>query len=644
MLGKGGQNLDLAVNHGSDGDPSSNTQAKETPQLLSLKRKRGVQAVAEPIKGGWDILPHGMGKKGDLLDEAPETSASLPKKRARRGKPTNSEDSIMQDAEGSNAKEALSVDSIVQASTATNIKSEKAVEEAAIKPIARRSSRAKKSIASYSEPRGMSGPPMQLALKEGRAQHTILKSEEREDHVKEESIEDVKTKKERAPRKTQAAKPKEDDNYLKDKVKEEIVEGVLPKKKRAPHKAKLVNIEEEDDEVKDDNFKEKPKKKRTPSKRGSGDAPKERKKAHPYGLTPGFSPFPDHIMPTHEACEEVNRLLSELHGGVKAPEVVPPPSMDVTGCGEVPDLMDAMLRTLLSAATTGKNSAMALTGLKEKFGVRTEGLGKGSINWDAVHAATLPEVIDAVKRGGLGKSKGTNIKAILDVVYERNKQRRDALMKEKETGEPASVPGTEHETQAQKDAQLARFNETLLAMDYVFEMTTEEAMEEMIKLPGIGVKTASCVILFNMQRPSFAVDTHVWRHCKWLGWVPENADRDKTFSHCEVRVPDHLKYPLHQLFIRHGKTCGRCRASTSPGSVEWEETVCPIEHLVKRTGKRKMVTVAGKNPKPPIRKGAKGKKGTKKDNDTEESDAEVIEEESELSDDVEGEGEAEEDN
>ena len=114
-------------------------------------------------------------------------------------------------------------------------------------------------------------------------------------------------------------------------------------------------------------------------------------------------------------------------------------------------------------------------------------------------------------------------------------------------------------------------------------------MTEMTKLPGIGVKTASCVILFCMKRPSFAVDTHVWRHCKWLGWVPPGTDRNKTFSHCEVRIPDHLKYSLHQLFLQHGKKCPRCRENTSAGTKEWDEAQCPIDHLVTRTEGRKQL-------------------------------------------------------
>jgi endonuclease III len=321
----------------------------------------------------------------------------------------------------------------------------------------------------------------------------------------------------------------------------------------------------------------------------SEQTPKKRqKKANKYGLTPGDTPFPNHIKPTLEECEEINRLLSTLHGEVKPPEVIPPPSMEVTGCGEVPDLLDAILRTLLSASTTANNSNLSLQGLKAKFRLRESGVGKGSVNWEAVHKATLDEVIDSIKSGGLAKVKGTNIKKILDVVYNQNCARRDALLEEKETSRPAHIPGAGNMTKEQKDIEIARIKENMLSMDHVFEMTTDEAMDEMTKLPGIGVKTASCVILFCMKRPSFAVDTHVWRHCKWLGWVPETATRDQTFSHCEVRVPDHLKYSLHHLFLKHGKTCGRCRANTSVGTEEWDSTDCPIDHLVNRTGKRKL--------------------------------------------------------
>jgi endonuclease III len=304
------------------------------------------------------------------------------------------------------------------------------------------------------------------------------------------------------------------------------------------------------------------------------------KNTHPYGLTPGLSPFPYHTKPTPEDCIEVNRLLTLAHGEKARPKVIPPPSAHVTGCGEVPDLLDALLRTLLSAATSSSNANKSMAGLQARFGLSN----KGSANWSAIRKATRVEVMAAIKSGGLAEVKSGYIKNLLDTVYNRNYSRREQLIQERSILDADDIAGRQ-----QKDIQVSQLGDDLLSMDYVFEMSTDDAMLEMTKLPGIGVKTASCVILFCMQRPSFAVDTHVWRFCKWLDWVPDekSTTRDKTFSHCEVRVPDDLKYSLHWLFIQHGKKCGRCRANTSAGTEEWNNTVCPIEHLVSRSGVRK---------------------------------------------------------
>ena len=90
-------------------------------------------------------------------------------------------------------------------------------------------------------------------------------------------------------------------------------------------------------------------------------------------------------------------------------------------------------------------------------------------------------------------------------------------------------------------------------------------------------------MLFCLQHPSFAVDTHVWRLCSWLGWVPKNATRDESFSHCEVRIPDDLKYTLHQLLIKHGKSCPKCQMKANKGTQDPSfGSSCPLEHLVSR--------------------------------------------------------------
>lgn len=309
-------------------------------------------------------------------------------------------------------------------------------------------------------------------------------------------------------------------------------------------------------------------------------------KAHPYGLTPGISPFPDWPHPTPEECQIVNNILTKAHGEYTPPATIPKPSLTVSGCGEVPSILDAMIRTRLSAATTAKNSGMAFAGLVDRFGISKEGIGKNSVNWDAVRRADIKDVMDAIKCGGLGKEKSKDIKGILDMVYEENQARAKALL-EAETDPAAAPKGAENESAQAKQAEVVRAEKHVLSLDHLHALEDNDAMLALVRYPGIGVKTASCVMLFCMRRPSLAVDTHVFRLLKWLNWVPPDVKSENTaFRHVEVRVPNEFKYSLHQLFIQHGKNCGRCRAATGETSVDWDKG-CPIDHLVARTGKRK---------------------------------------------------------
>ncbi|KAK7402854.1 hypothetical protein QQX98_011384 [Neonectria punicea] len=313
-------------------------------------------------------------------------------------------------------------------------------------------------------------------------------------------------------------------------------------------------------------------------------------KDNPYGLTPGITPFPEWAAPSVADCKAVYSQLGKLHGYAKAPDKIPAPSLEVSGCGEVPAVLDAMIRTRLSAHTSAANSNAAFKGLVTKFGVIGEGLGQGSVDWDKVRVAPVEDIVAAIKHGGLAQTKGRDIKNILGIVHEENKVRRDAFVAEKKTGTVAEVIGAKEKTQGQKDLEILKAEKGLLSLDHIHGMHPEDAMRELIKFPGIGVKTASCVILFCLQQPSFAVDTHVHRLTGWLKWMPPKATRDQAFSHLEVRVPDDLKYGLHKLFVQHGRSCVRCRANTTEGTEEWNEAECPIEELVDRLGKRKKAT------------------------------------------------------
>ncbi|KAJ4297593.1 hypothetical protein N0V90_005486 [Kalmusia sp. IMI 367209] len=353
-------------------------------------------------------------------------------------------------------------------------------------------------------------------------------------------------------------------------------------------------------------------------------------KTNSYGLTPGTTPYPNWPHPTAKECEEVTRLLSSVHGEVKAPKDIPPPSLDVSGCGEVPSVLDALVRTRLSAATSGTNSSRAFAGLVHHFGILQEGIGKGSVDWNKVRLADTKEVFEAIKSGGLADVKSKDIKKILQMVWEENQARREKLI----ASDTAS--GSSNEKQDEKNAEIAKAEGNIISLDHLHLLSTDDAFKELTKYPGIGPKTASCVLLFCLQRPSFAVDTHVFRLCSWLGWVPPpgdpallapgakgkptQANRNSTYAHCEVRIPDHLKYPLHQLFIKHGKSCPRCRAITGENSEGWEKG-CAIDHLVKRTGVRKGENVSPvKGPRGKTKYQSKKKKAGMYESDSESSE------------------------
>src|SRR5262249_28933033 len=123
-----------------------------------------------------------------------------------------------------------------------------------------------------------------------------------------------------------------------------------------------------------------------------------------------------------------------------------------------------------------------------------------------------------------------------------------------------------------------------LSLEHLHALSSEDALNELIKFPGIGLNSASIIVLFCLRRPAFPVDVHAFRLSRWLNWVPDGANRITSCIHLEARVPNELKRPLVEMLIKHGMSCPRCRTSSRKPS-ESQERNCPIEHLVERTGK-----------------------------------------------------------
>ena len=175
--------------------------------------------------------------------------------------------------------------------------------------------------------------------------------------------------------------------------------------------------------------------------------------------------------------------------------------------------------------------------------------------------------------------------------------------------------------------EITKADQHILSLDYLHLLPDRELLEHLVRYPGVAAKTAKCVAMFCMGRSVFAADTHILRITRWLGWYPPTASPIKAQAHLEARIPDELKYSLHQLFIKHGRTCPRCIAGRNSESKGWNDG-CEIDHLVKRIGPHRsdseVTGVNEKRQKRHISRNNKAKKRKRKDYDeTESSDADT---------------------
>lgn len=237
------------------------------------------------------------------------------------------------------------------------------------------------------------------------------------------------------------------------------------------------------------------------------------------------SPFPSFAHPTPKECELVHSILVGIHGERNRPTQTVAPT-DVAGCGTSQAVLDALVRTILSQNTSNKNSTRAKKSMDAVYG--------RSDNWEAIVKGGQPKLQEAIRTGGLSLTKSKAIFNLLTQVHQKY-------------GE--------------------------YSLDHLFKASNDDAMREMMSYGGVGPKTASCVLLFCLQRPSFAVDTHVYRLSGMLGWRPAKATREQAQEHLDATVPDDLKYPLHVLMIAHGRTCERCKANGSSGPCKLRNAV-----------------------------------------------------------------------
>lgn len=264
--------------------------------------------------------------------------------------------------------------------------------------------------------------------------------------------------------------------------------------------------------------------------------------------------------------------------------------------------VDALVKVIMSQATNNENALSAQARLIQAFPYVVDGkkvVGKIP-NYHEVRTADAAKLKNALATAGLQNLRAKTIPECLNAIRQKNIE-ANSLGCNMDCNPPNAsefVPGS-------------------LSLDYLNKLTPQEKLDELVSLPGIGVKTAACILAFNFQLPVFAVDTHVYRMVKWLGWIPEGANRNDGAAHLDFLIPDHLKYGLHQGFWHHGQKCIRCKAGNDENTEGWKEAVCVLEEFLKRQPHKERKSPDRKrkreeeenaevdSPKPKLRKGNK---------------------------------------
>jgi endonuclease III len=100
----------------------------------------------------------------------------------------------------------------------------------------------------------------------------------------------------------------------------------------------------------------------------------------------------------------------------------------------------------------------------------------------------------------------------------------------------------------------------------------------LVSLPGVGKKTARCVMMYSLGLAVFPVDTHCWRVCRRLGWVratrPNGSCSPADMDRLQNRIPSEHRHTLHINMVSLGRDVCTARR---PRCYD-----CPIEHFCPR--------------------------------------------------------------
>jgi endonuclease III len=190
--------------------------------------------------------------------------------------------------------------------------------------------------------------------------------------------------------------------------------------------------------------------------------------------------------------------------------------------------LDELILTVLSQSTNDRNRDVAFLRLRKRF-VDSDRPAQ-PIDYAAMLAAPVSEVEEAIRPGGISKVKSARIQAIL-----------------------TAIAGT------------ARNPHAPLSLEWMREVPVEESRAYLCGLPGVGRKTAACVLLFSYGLPDIPVDTHVSRVGTRLGLFRSGAPFEELHDQMLALTPRGQELELHVNLLRHGRRTCHARSPACGG-------------------------------------------------------------------------------
>jgi endonuclease-3 len=205
-----------------------------------------------------------------------------------------------------------------------------------------------------------------------------------------------------------------------------------------------------------------------------------------------------------------------------------------------------LILTVLSQSTNDRNRDIAYLGLRERFP-----------EWTEVRDAPVDLVEEAIRPGGISKIKSARIKSILRAITDNP---RPVAGGEPSPGdlprtEPSAgdLPRTEP---SPGDFPRTEPSPGDLSLDWLAGQPVEVARDYLVALPGVGRKTAACVLLFALGMREVPVDTHVSRVGWRLGLFRPGAPFEELHDTMLEITPPGEEWELHINLLRHGRrTC-----------------------------------------------------------------------------------------